>query len=120
VFLFDELFRGTNAIERIAASEATLREFASTKHVVVTATHDLEVVNLLAGLYQPFHFADRMGPDGIEFDYQLADGPSTTRNAIALLSLRGAPPSLIARARRRVAELEGERAGPSRIPGPST
>lgn len=120
VFLFDELFRGTNAIERIAASEATLRELASTKHVVVAATHDLDVVTLLAGVYQPFHFTDRMGPNGIEFDYQLTDGPSTTGNAIALLSFHGAPPGLIARAQRRAAELDGERPGPSRIPGPST
>ncbi len=75
LFLFDELFRGTNAIERIAASEATLREFAETPHLVVTATHDVEVVNLLQDLYAPFHFADRMGPEGLVFDTACARDP---------------------------------------------
>jgi MutS domain V len=106
LFLFDELFRGTNAVERIAASEATLRELADTSHVVVTATHDMEVVSLLRGRFTPFHFADRMGSEGLLFDYRLTEGPSTTRNAIALLEFNGAPPSLVARARQRAAELD--------------
>jgi DNA mismatch repair ATPase MutS len=106
LFLFDELFRGTNAVERIAASEATLRELANTSHVIITATHDMEVVSLLSGLFTPFHFADRMGPEGIRFDYRLTEGPGTTRNAIALLEFNGAPPSLIARARQLAAKLD--------------
>jgi DNA mismatch repair ATPase MutS len=106
LFLFDELFRGTNAIERIAASEATLRELANSSHVIVTATHDMEVVSLLSGLFTPFHFADRMGPEGLVFDYRLTEGPGTTRNALALLEINGAPPSLVARARQRAAELD--------------
>ena len=51
------LFRDTNVVERIAASEATLRKLADTSHVVVTATHDVEIVSLLRGTFTPFHFA---------------------------------------------------------------
>jgi DNA mismatch repair ATPase MutS len=101
LFLFDELFRGTNAVERIAASEATLRELAITTHVVVAATHDLEIVALLDGVYASFHLVDRIEPDGLVFEYRLAPGPSTTRNAIALLELNGAPATLVRRARER-------------------
>ena len=58
LFLFDELFRGTNAVERIAAGEAVLWTLleppasqASPAHVVIAATHDQELVELLAGRY---------------------------------------------------------------------
>jgi DNA mismatch repair ATPase MutS len=105
LFLFDELFRGTNAIERIAAAEATLRQLATTVHVVIAATHDIEVVALLEGIYASFHFVDRMETDGLVFEYRLAAGPSTTRNAIALLELNGAPAALVRRARERAAHL---------------
>jgi hypothetical protein len=111
LFLFDELFRGTNAIERIAAAEATLRQLATTVHIVIAATHDVEVVTLLEGIYASFHFVDRMEADGLVFEYRLAPGPSTTRNAIALLELNGAPAALVRHARERAARLS---ATPSR------
>ena len=104
-FSSTRLFRGTNVIERIAAGEATLRELATTIHIVVAATHDVEIVALLDGIYAPFHLVDRMEPDGLVFEYRLAEGPSTTRNAIALLELNGAPASLVRRARERAEHL---------------
>jgi DNA mismatch repair ATPase MutS len=49
LFLLDELFRGTNAVERIAAGQAVLLELVSdakvsrtNPHVVIAATHDGE------------------------------------------------------------------------------
>jgi DNA mismatch repair ATPase MutS len=109
VMLFDELFRGTNAIERISAGAAVLEtlvapERASPTHdngptnIVIAATHDLELVDLLAHRYAPYHFTDSLDADGLIFDYRLRQGASTTRNAIALLELRGAPAELVARA----------------------
>jgi DNA mismatch repair ATPase MutS len=114
LFLFDELFRGTNAVERIAAAEAILRELmttggAPTIHVAVVATHDGELVGLLSDVYAPYHLADSLGPDGLRFDYRLEPGPATTRNAIALLRQRGAPESVIESALKRVAALELQR-----------
>jgi DNA mismatch repair ATPase MutS len=109
VMLFDELFRGTNAIERISAGAAVLEtlvapERASPTHdngptnIVIAATHDLELVDLLAHRYAPYHFTDSLDAAGLVFDYRLRQGASTTRNAIALLELRGAPAELVARA----------------------
>jgi hypothetical protein len=111
LFIFDELFRGTNAVERIAAAEAVLDALISDKkpHVVLAATHDGELVDLLRDTYVVCHFGDAVGPDGLVFDYRLASGPATSRNAIALLELNGAPPSLVTRALARAATLDRER-----------
>lgn len=114
LFLFDELFRGTNAVERIAAAEAVLRELVKDcgrgkHHVVLAATHDAELVDLLHGEYSACHFADAIGPDGLMFEYRLESGPATTRNAIALLELHGAPPALVKAALARAAELDRKR-----------
>ena len=99
LLLFAELFRGTNAVERIAAGEAVLRGLLAptpaggpSPHVVLAATHDQELVGLLDGIYAPHHFADTVGAAGLVFDYKLQPGAATTRNAILLLAQRGAPP----------------------------
>jgi hypothetical protein len=119
LFLFDELFRGTNAVERIAAGEAVLRELIrdsgrGRNHVVLAATHDAELVELLRDEYQAFHFTDSIGPEGLMFDHRLAPGPATTRNAIALLELNGAPPAVVKAALARAAELDRQRGSPLR------
>jgi hypothetical protein len=102
LFLLDELFRGTNASERIAAAAAVLEHLARVRdggrHLVVAATHDGELNDILAAWYAPFHFGDRFGAAGLEFDYRLTPGPATTRNAIRLLAANGAPDGLVHRA----------------------
>jgi MutS domain V len=120
LMLFDELFRGTNAVERIAAGEAVLvalvpdeRRAASAGHIVVAATHDQELVDLLVSSYRPYHFTDRVDTQGLAFDYQLCPGPATTRNAIALLQIRGAPPELVRHALDRAAALDSARQAPA-------
>jgi MutS-like protein len=111
LFVFDELFRGTNAVERIAAGEAVLHALVSDgrPHVVLTATHDAELVDLLRDVYDVYHLGDAIGPDGLTFDYHLTPGPATSRNAIALLKLNGAPESLVSRALDRAAILDKQR-----------
>jgi hypothetical protein len=114
LFLFDELFRGTNAIERIAAAESVLREFLEraghqTSHIVLAATHDGELVELLEDLYSAYHFVDTIGPEGLLFEYRLSPGAATTRNAITLLELHGAPDSMVRRALTRAAALDQQR-----------
>jgi hypothetical protein len=114
LFLLDEIFRGTNAVERIAAGQAVLRELVGgpdrpTRHVAVAATHDGELVDLLAGIYAPFHFGDATSGEGLVFDHRLKPGRATTRNAIALLRLHGAPATLIGSALACAAELDRQR-----------
>lgn len=114
LFLFDELFRGTNAVERIAVGEAVLRELVrdsgrGQNHLVLAATHDAELVELLRDEYQACHFADSIGPEGLTFEYRLEPGPATTRNAITLLELHGAPQAVVRSALARAAELDRDR-----------
>jgi hypothetical protein len=115
LFLLDELFRGTNAVERIAAAEAVLGELVgpgpgAKPHRVITATHDGELVDLLRDSYAPFHLTDSLGADGLVFEYRLKRGAATTRNAIALLRLSGAPAGVVNRALQRAAQLDAQRA----------
>ena len=115
LFLFDELFRGTSAIERLACADATLIELVKNdegrpkSHIVIVATHDRELVGLLQDTYTPYHFADSVVPDGLAFDYRLHDGPALTHNAIALLGIHGAPKRLVENASARALELSRER-----------
>lgn len=114
LFLFDELFRGTNAVERIAAAEAVLTELlldngSPRPHLVVAATHDAELIDLLSDLYAACHFEDRIGPEGLIFEHRLRPGPATTRNAIELLRLKGASTALVERALARAALLDRQR-----------
>lgn len=113
LFLLDELFRGTNAVERIAAGQAVLEQLVgngrSSPHVAIAATHDSELVDLLRETYSAYHFGDEIGADGLRFDHRLRPGPATTRNAIALLRLHGAPDSLIERALATAAAIERQR-----------
>lgn len=114
LFLFDELFRGTNAVERIAAAEAVLIELiagpqGAGRHLVIAATHDGELVDLLREHYVSYHFRDSLGPDGLVFEYLLQPGPATSRNAIALLQLSGAPEAVVQRALARASVLDGQR-----------
>ncbi|MGE0552753.1 MAG: hypothetical protein AB7R55_04930 [Gemmatimonadales bacterium] len=117
LMLFDELFRGTNAVERIAAGAAVLRELldraaGASPHVVLVATHDGELVDLLADHgYRPVHFEESVDAEGISFDYLLKPGPARTRNAIALLEQRGAPARLIETARTLAVDLDRSRGG---------
>ncbi|MGH9411161.1 MAG: MutS-related protein [Vicinamibacterales bacterium] len=114
LFLLDELFRGTNAVERVAAGRAVLQELiasgsgATKPHVVLAATHDGELVDLAEG-FDAYHFGDSIGPDGLTFDHRLLHGRATSRNAIALLRLHGAPESLLTRAETTAEMLDRQR-----------
>jgi DNA mismatch repair ATPase MutS len=81
--------------------------------LVIAATHDLELVALLTPAYQVVHFADQLTDAGLHFDYLLRPGPTTTRNAIALLGVLGAPPEVVSKALARTEQL---RAGGLRRP----
>lgn len=85
LFLLDEIFRGTNTTERIAAAYAVLAHLNRGLDLVVVATHDLEVLGLLGDEYTPHHFREQITDNVLTFDYLLQPGPSSTRNAIALL-----------------------------------
>jgi len=102
LFILDEIFRGTNSVERLAASIEVLKYLANAKDYVLVATHDLQLTEILNHEYANYHFSEKVGVEGLEFDYKLQPGPSTTRNAIALLAFVGYPKSIIENATDRI------------------
>ena len=81
----DEILKGTNTIERIAASSAVLKFLNGKDCLCITASHDIELTHILKNEYDNYHFREHITDDGIHFDYKLKQGPSQTRNAIKLL-----------------------------------
>lgn len=111
LFLFDELFRGTNAAERVAAAEAVMREVLhpavdGAGQFVALATHDMELTRLLSDCFDTWHLAVETVEGHVHFLYRLEAGPAKTRTALTLLRSLGAPADLIARATTRAAALE--------------
>ena len=89
LILLDEIYRGTNTVERISASVAVLRKMANPNLVLVT-THDVELQELLADDYEMYHFRENADTTNL-FSYKIRRGPCTTRNAIELLKMIGYP-----------------------------
>jgi hypothetical protein len=114
--LFDELFRGTNSVDRVAASAAVysslLASEGSSRRMVIAATHDLELVKFVDSGFGAYHFGDRVSENRLEFEYRLHPGVAPSRNAIALLRLLGAGPALVEDARRRADRIEAASATP--------
>ena len=89
----DEILRGTNTVERIAASTALLRYIAQLNCLCMAATHDQELTKLLCD-YEQMHFREELTPEGMRFPYKLLVGPSDTQNAIELLKQLQFPQSV--------------------------
>ena len=98
--VIDEVLRGTNTVERIAASCEILKAFAAQKVLCLAATHDVELCSLLEQ-YDQYHFQETVTEDAVEFDYRLYPGKATSRNAINLLHILGVPDAIVTQAHER-------------------
>lgn len=96
--LIDEVLRGTNTAERIAASTEILKDLAGRDTLVFAATHDRELTESLAETYENCHFEETWDGKDVTFSYRLHEGPATTRNAIRLLGAVGFDPEVTSRA----------------------
>ncbi len=93
--LVDEVLRGTNTVERIAASTQILRSLDGENSLCFAATHDVELTHLLEAEYENYHFEEVFTEGDIYFPYILKSGRATTRNAIRLLKAMGYDPGLV-------------------------
>lgn len=91
----DEVLRGTNTVERIAASTQILKMIAKGNAVCYAATHDIELTTLLEKNYANYHFKEDVINDDVIFNYKLLEGKATSRNAIKLLKIMGFNDSII-------------------------
>ena len=94
----DEVLRGTNTGERIAAASTVLRALAKRGVLCVAATHDGELAQLLEGSYVNAHFTEQFDGTDMFFDYKLRSGPAGSRNALNLLRAMGYDEELVKRA----------------------
>lgn len=99
--VIDEVLRGTNTVERIAASSEILRFLAESGTLCIAATHDIELCSLLEHSYTQKHFEEKIDEDSIHFDYKLKEGKATSRNAIRLLKLMGYDENIVNAANKR-------------------
>lgn len=97
----DEVLRGTNTVERIAASSEILKSIPGRKALCFAATHDVELTTLLASDFDNYHFQEEVVDNNVLFNFKLFKGPATTRNAIKLLNMIGYNKSIISGAESR-------------------
>ncbi|MDE7105633.1 MAG: hypothetical protein K2O22_00530, partial [Anaeroplasmataceae bacterium] len=85
--LIDEIFKGTNAKDRIYAAKEIIKKLNQRNVYFLITTHDFELCD--AEGIQNYHFDEEYIEDRITFDYKIKDGKCQKTNAIYLLKLAG-------------------------------
>lgn len=93
LYLIDEIFKGTNPIERLAASVEILNDLAR-NHRVIATTHDIEILKDLED-YKLYYFRHEMKDNKLVYNYDLKSGVSDMSNAVKLMSSIGYPEAMI-------------------------
>lgn len=100
LFVLDEIFKGTNTVERISGGKAILSFLNKSNHMVFVSTHDIELTELLEKeSYDLHHFSESIDNNELYFDHKLKPGKLRTRNAIKILELYNYPVEIIEDAR---------------------
>jgi hypothetical protein len=91
LFLVDEIFSGTNSLDRRTAAGAVLRSLLEHNAIGALSTHDLALTTLAdprnGGIN--VHMASPDPDDPLAFDYKLKPGINTSSNALAILRMMG-------------------------------
>ena len=72
--VIDEILKGTNQTERLAASEAVLKYLTQFPGYCIIATHDMELVEKLQNFYHPYYFESHITENNVTFDYKIHPG----------------------------------------------
>ncbi len=103
--LIDEIFRGTNTREKVAAGVEVARWLAGTGALTILATHDDEFTRLEETAppqtVANAHFEDALQGGKLVFTYRLQAGAARSGNAIRLLEAEGFPREIIDNAKKR-------------------
>jgi len=91
IFLIDEIFRGTNSVDRLAGAEAVLTRLDKIGAVGMISTHDIELCKLAekSPRVENFSFCEIYQGGQITFDYKIHAGRSVTTNARFLMQMVG-------------------------------
>lgn len=93
LMLIDEIFKGTNPIERLSASVEILNRLALNHKVMVT-THDIGILQDLVN-YEFYHFEHDISKSKMSFDYKIKKGVTEVRNAVKLMEYIKYPEEVI-------------------------
>lgn len=91
LFLIDEIFRGTNSVDRLMGAKTVIEKLNELGAVGMISTHDLELCKL-ADLHiriKNYNFSEYYKDKTICFDYKLKTGMSATTNAKYLMEMVG-------------------------------
>ncbi len=90
-FLLDEIFKGTNSIDRHTGAKVLVTKLSNENALGFVSTHDLELgdIEKTNKKVRNFHLEEYYKDDKLYFDYKLRPGVSTTRNALYLMKMAG-------------------------------
>jgi len=91
IFLIDEIFKGTNSVDRLAGADAVISKLAGLNSTGMVSTHDLELCKLaeLTSRIVNYSFCENYRDGAIHFDFKLRKGQSKTTNARFLMEMMG-------------------------------
>lgn len=91
IFLIDEVFRGTNSLDRVSGARNVLLNLNQPWIIGLISTHDYElcVLEEKSNRVNNYHFIENYHENEIHFDYLLKPGPCKTSNAKYLMKMAG-------------------------------
>ncbi len=96
--IIDEVLRGTNTVERIAASSQILKYLNKPNVLCFAATHDLELTHLLEDDMDMYYFTEEISDGDVTFPFVIQKGYTDKTNAIRLLDMFGFDKGIVAAA----------------------
>lgn len=101
IAFIDEILKGTNTQERVAASAAILKYLDNKDCMAIVASHDLELIDLLKDThYENFYFCEEPRDGKLIFDYKIHRGVCKKKNAIRLLESFSFPTEIVEEAKK--------------------
>ncbi len=92
LFLFDELFHGTNSHDRCVGARSVVQGLIAKGAIGLVTTHDLALAQIAGDQGSPIvnvHFEDQLVDGKMLFDYRMRPGVVTHSNALALMRAIG-------------------------------
>lgn len=91
IFLIDEIFRGTNSIDRLYGARTVISKLDSLDIMGIITTHDLDLCELENQHHRikNYSFSEYYKENKILFDYKIKQGKSKTSNAKYLMKMVG-------------------------------
>lgn len=109
LFTIDEIFKGTNTIERISTAKSILEYINRNKHMVLVSTHDIELTKLLQEGFDLYFFQETIDNKNLSFDYRIKKGILEQSNAIKILEIVGYPQDIVNEAKKIAAKIQDKK-----------